>query len=81
MLFKILCAQLYNNGSRQYINVFTYELFVQENIYQNKNSGTLQSSIVTGRAWNQIIVFNLNQAFDKSRSNVTKIFTSSNIGI
>ena len=52
VITKILCAQLYNNGSRQCIHVFTHELFIQEAGYQNKNSGSLQSSIVTGRTWN-----------------------------
>ena len=28
------------------------KLFVQETLYQNKNSGTLQSSIIASRTWN-----------------------------
>ena len=38
--FKILCAQLYTNGSRQCMHVLTNELFVQETWYQDKNYGT-----------------------------------------
>ena len=49
---KILCAWLYNNGLRQCIYVFTHELFAHETWYQNKNTGYLQSLIVTGRTWN-----------------------------
>ena len=34
--FKILCTQLYNNGSGQYIYVSPHELFIQETWYENK---------------------------------------------
>ena len=46
-----------------------------------QNSGTLQSSIVTARTWNKIIIYNLDQTFNRSRSDVAKVFASSNSGI
>ena len=46
---------------------------IQEILYQNKNSGTLQLSFVTGRTWIKIIVYKLDQTFNGSMSNVTKI--------
>ena len=55
-------------------------LFKKLNI-KIKNSGTLQSSIVMGRAWNKIIVYNLDQTFNRLRSDVAKVFASSNSGV
>ena len=59
------------------IHVLAYELLVHEAQYKNTNSGTLQQSTVMGRTWNKIIVYNLDQTFNGSRSNVAKIFASS----
>ena len=36
--------------------MFSLELFIQETRYQNKNSSTLQSSIITDRTWSKVIV-------------------------
>ena len=58
----------------------SYELFKKLDI-KIKNSGTLQSSIIIGRTWNKIIVYNLDQTSNRFRTNVTKIFASGNFGI
>ena len=55
-------------------------LFKKLNI-KIKNSGTLQLSITTGRTWYKIIVCNIDQTFNGSKSDVAKIFASSNSGI
>ena len=85
---KILCAWLYNNGPRQHIYILTYKLLVQETCYKYKIIDTLQLSIVTGRTQNKIIIYNLDQTLNRSRSDVVKfaitnlvydIFNTSNL--
>ena len=46
-----------------------------------KTVAPYNQSIITGRTWNKIIVYTIDQTFNRSRSDMAKIFASRNSGI
>ena len=49
--------------------------------HNDKGSGSLQPSIVTGRTWDNIIIYHLHKTLDRSRSDVAKVFAFGNSSI